>query len=159
MSVAHMSGDVAKYTREVNGIVPGYSGHVPRARDMYGESAVGGLRKMYLKRPEWDKRCLECGTRHSEVEKGTCKFWIRWMQEAKEAETEAQEASAVNAVAEPPKPKEAAPEVEPVVEATKPATEVLADAKVEQDPQYAPFMPHLRRKELDETSPEKENVV
>ena len=29
---------------EVNGIVPGYQGHVPRSRDQFGESAVGGLK-------------------------------------------------------------------------------------------------------------------
>ena len=43
MSNGHKSGDVAKYQKEVNGIVPGYAGHVPRARDQYGESHVGGL--------------------------------------------------------------------------------------------------------------------
>ena len=138
------------------------------------ESAVGGLRKMYLKRPEWDKRCLECGTRHSEVEKGTCKFWIRWMTEAEQAEAEAQAASVSSAPEQAEaEAKEAVPEVDPAVEAPKPAVEILGDAKVaeparpaaapapkaEAEPQFAPFMPHLRRRELNEMSPEKENVV
>ena len=45
MSVEHTSsGEVNKYRNEVKGIVPGYQGHVPRARDQFGESAVGGLK-------------------------------------------------------------------------------------------------------------------
>jgi hypothetical protein len=44
MSAQHTSaGEIYKYRNEVKGIVPGYQGHVPRARDQYGESAVGGL--------------------------------------------------------------------------------------------------------------------
>lgn len=31
------------YRAQANGVVPGYSGHVPRARDTFGSSAVGGL--------------------------------------------------------------------------------------------------------------------
>ena len=31
------------YTKESRGVVPGYQGHVPRARDTFGSSAVGGL--------------------------------------------------------------------------------------------------------------------
>jgi len=33
----------ADYKSQVNGIVPGYSGHVPRARDKYAASAHGGI--------------------------------------------------------------------------------------------------------------------
>lgn len=43
MSVDAVSHGVKKYRNEVGGIVPGYQGHVPRARDQFGESAVGGL--------------------------------------------------------------------------------------------------------------------
>ena len=43
MAIAHQSTEVPKYREEVKGIVPGYQGHVPRSRDQYGESAVGGL--------------------------------------------------------------------------------------------------------------------
>jgi len=60
MSNDHTSVDeVDKYRNEVNGIVPGYQGHVPRARDQYGESAVGGL-----KPTAW------AGTRHMGAAKG-----------------------------------------------------------------------------------------
>jgi len=31
------------YTKESRGVVPGYQGHVPRARDTFGSTAVGGL--------------------------------------------------------------------------------------------------------------------
>lgn len=44
MSVNAVSHNVSKYRNEVNGIVPGYQGHVPRSRDQFGESAVGGLK-------------------------------------------------------------------------------------------------------------------
>jgi hypothetical protein len=43
MAINAVSYDVAKYKHEVKGIVPGYGGHVPRSRDQFGESAVGGL--------------------------------------------------------------------------------------------------------------------
>jgi len=44
MALEHTSyGEVPPYRSEVKGIVPGYQGHVPRSRDQYGESAVGGL--------------------------------------------------------------------------------------------------------------------
>jgi len=43
MAMGHTSHSVSKYKREVNGIVPGYAGHVPRARDQFGESSHGGL--------------------------------------------------------------------------------------------------------------------
>mmetsp|Transcript_18392 Transcript_18392/g.37202 ORF Transcript_18392/g.37202 Transcript_18392/m.37202 type:complete len:220 (-) Transcript_18392:1266-1925(-) len=43
MAMGHTSHEVHKYKKEVNGIVPGYSGHVPRSRDQYGESSHGGL--------------------------------------------------------------------------------------------------------------------
>jgi hypothetical protein len=44
MSNAHNTkAEVSPYKRQVNGILPGYSGHVPRARDQFGESHVGGL--------------------------------------------------------------------------------------------------------------------
>ena len=43
MSLGHQSLEIHKYRSEVKGIVPGYAGHVPRARDQYGESAVGGM--------------------------------------------------------------------------------------------------------------------
>ena len=44
MSVNAVSHGVKKYRNEVNGIVPGYQGHVPRSRDQFGESHVGGLK-------------------------------------------------------------------------------------------------------------------
>jgi len=44
MALDHTSNVISPYKAEVKGIVPGYSGHVPRSRDQYGESAVGGLR-------------------------------------------------------------------------------------------------------------------
>lgn len=44
MSVDAVSHTVKKYRNEVGGIVPGYQGHVPRARDQFGESHVGGLK-------------------------------------------------------------------------------------------------------------------
>jgi len=44
MAANAVSYDVREYKEEVNGIVPGYAGHVPRARDQFGESAVGGLK-------------------------------------------------------------------------------------------------------------------
>lgn len=44
MSVDAVSHNVSKYRNEVGGIVPGYQGHVPRARDQFGESHVGGLK-------------------------------------------------------------------------------------------------------------------
>jgi len=44
MSNNPVSYQVREYKEEVNGIVPGYAGHVPRSRDQYGESAVGGLK-------------------------------------------------------------------------------------------------------------------
>merc|ERR1719198_2726285 len=30
------------YQKEANGIIPGYAGHIPRARDKYGGAAHGG---------------------------------------------------------------------------------------------------------------------
>jgi len=43
MAMGHTSHEVDKYRKQVNGIVPGYAGHVPRSRDQYGESSHGGL--------------------------------------------------------------------------------------------------------------------
>ena len=44
MSEQHSSAyEIAKHSAEVEGIVPGYTGHVPRARLAYGEAAIGGL--------------------------------------------------------------------------------------------------------------------
>jgi len=44
MSEQHSSAyEIAKHSDEVEGIVPGYTGHVPRARFAYGEAAIGGL--------------------------------------------------------------------------------------------------------------------
>jgi len=34
--------DIPDYAPQANGIIPGYSGHIPRARDKYGGSAHGG---------------------------------------------------------------------------------------------------------------------
>lgn len=34
--------DIPDYAPEANGIIPGYAGHIPRARDKYGGSAHGG---------------------------------------------------------------------------------------------------------------------
>lgn len=34
--------ELTDYQTESNGIVPGYAGHIPRARDKYGGAAVGG---------------------------------------------------------------------------------------------------------------------
>ena len=51
------------------------------------ESAVQGLRKAYLRR-EWESRCSFCGTRHSIVEKGSCKFWVAWQQAIKDKEAQ-----------------------------------------------------------------------
>ena len=36
-------GDAPLFKDSVNGIVPGYSGHVPGARDNYGQMHTGGL--------------------------------------------------------------------------------------------------------------------
>ena len=51
------------------------------------ESAVQGLRKVYLRR-EWDARCAECGLRHTDIEKGTCKFWKQFAQQTGAEEDE-----------------------------------------------------------------------
>ena len=141
------------------------------------ESAVGGLRKMYLKRPEWDKRCLECGTRHTEVEKGTCKFWRRWADEAKENEEAEAEVTKAVAVAKAQEGKaeeaaakeEAKEEAAAVDKATPPAAAGTAAAAAKEEaaaaaaaaaeqPSFVPFMPQLRRREMAEHSPEKENT-
>ena len=34
--------ELTDYQKESNGIVPGYAGHIPRARDKYGGAAIGG---------------------------------------------------------------------------------------------------------------------
>merc|ERR1719502_2539345 len=34
--------DIPDYAPQANGIIPGYAGHIPRARDKYGGSANGG---------------------------------------------------------------------------------------------------------------------
>jgi len=44
MACNPVSYNVREYKDEVKGIVPGYAGHVPRARDQFGESSVGGLK-------------------------------------------------------------------------------------------------------------------
>jgi hypothetical protein len=41
-TAAEIGGD-PDYKSQVNGIIPGYSGHVPRARDKYAGSALGGI--------------------------------------------------------------------------------------------------------------------
>ena len=45
VSKAHkgMHDATLDFRTAVRGIVPGYAGHVPRARDMYGEAASGGI--------------------------------------------------------------------------------------------------------------------
>jgi hypothetical protein len=47
------------------------------------ESAYAGLRKAYLPR-EWYPRCATCGLRHDVVEKGTCKYWVQYVENAQE---------------------------------------------------------------------------
>lgn len=91
------------------------------------ESACAGLRKMYVPR-EWDDRCVSCGTRHSTVEHGTCKFWKRWTEEAREREAEEARAK-VEAPTEPtPADAPPAPKAEAATEAK---AEVAAEAKAE----------------------------
>ena len=154
------------------------------------ESAVGGLRKMYLKRSDWDQRCLECGTRHTEVEKGTCKFWKRWAEDAKAneeneaatatataTEAAASDAASPAAAKQMVAPDAAAPlataeqaeaakpnaEVAPKPEAAEPEAVAKPEAVAEPEAaseqlSFTPFMPHLRRKEMAERSPNKENA-
>ena len=38
----NMLGALPDYAPEANGIIPGYAGHIPRARDKYGGAAHGG---------------------------------------------------------------------------------------------------------------------
>lgn len=47
------------------------------------EIAVAGLRKAYLPR-EWEPRCSVCGIRHTALETGTCKFWVKYAQQAQD---------------------------------------------------------------------------
>ena len=132
------------------------------------ESAAAGLRKMYLKRP-FDERCTTCGTRHHVVESGTCKFWVRWIAEAKEREEEEVKAKEVTdpeaaaAAKERRKAEEAkvweeeanaalkaVEEAERAAEGAVKVAETLkaaeAAAKLE-EPALIPFMPKLRERE------------
>jgi len=45
-TAAEINGD-ADYKTQVNGIVPGYAGHMPRSRDKYAGSAHGGIANPY----------------------------------------------------------------------------------------------------------------
>ena len=47
------------------------------------ESAVQGIRKCYMPR-DWQVRCTTCKMRHFDMEKGTCKFWVKFAAEALE---------------------------------------------------------------------------
>ena len=108
---------------------------LPREALLQCESAVQGLRKSYLPR-EWESRCSFCGLRHSAVEKGTCKFWVKWAAEAK-----------ANA--------EAKATARPKAEAAAMATAEAAAAQEEEhaaaadEPAFTPFMPQLRKPHID----------
>ena len=125
------------------------------------ESACAGLRKMYLPRT-WDDRCAFCSARHSIVEKGTCKFWIKWVEDAKAREAAEAAAKAEAAPAEAA-PKTAAKAEAPKAEARPPKAEVVKAVKhkaaevAEEEVPFVPFMPKLRQKEADEVTEDKEN--
>ena len=140
------------------------------------ESAVAGLRKIYLPR-NWAERCLECGTRHSVVESGTCKFWRRWTAEARDREA-AEAAGAPEAV-------EAAEAAEPVKMQAEESVGMSVDGgaeahcikgdrmpaavaegvevdapKAQADaPVFEPFMPKLRMQAARAAAEDKENVT
>jgi hypothetical protein len=128
---------------------------LPREALLQCESAVQGLRKSYLPR-EWESRCSFCGLRHSAVEKGTCKFWVKWAAEAKaNAEAMANAEAKANAEAAPNAEVEATPTARPKAEAAAVATaEGAAAQEVEHaaaadEPAFTPFMPQLRKPPID----------
>jgi hypothetical protein len=99
-------------------------------------SAAAGLRKSYLPR-SWNDRCLTCGTRHSTVENGTCKYWVRFAADAREREaaaaadaTPAKAAAVTAAVTAAVAAAEAAPPAEeavpPPAAAAPPAVEAAS---------------------------------
>jgi len=112
------------------------------------ESAVQGLRKNLLPR-EWNDRCLTCGTRHSDVERGTCKFWVAWSEKRKKRlEAEEKEVQGVT----PPATKNGAGTGWPAVpgaETVEAAVEApLPEAPTEpdDDDKFVPFLPSLKSK-------------
>lgn len=54
MASSHHAVEVAPYKEQsdVQGIVPGYQGHIPRSAHTYGETAVGGLLDKHPKRSQ-----------------------------------------------------------------------------------------------------------
>lgn len=67
MSLTHgSSSEVDPYKKAVNGIVPGYTGHVPRGRDTFGVSAVGGLEPS----PWANTRHMGAAVGHARTDKG-----------------------------------------------------------------------------------------
>ena len=103
------------------------------------ESAVQGLRKSYLSRM-WESRCLECGIRHSMIEKGSCKFWKAWANDAKQRVVEKQPLSVT---------------VRPVQdEGSAHATPVNNDSTSmdgAEDDTFTPFMPTLKSRCYSDT--------
>ena len=110
------------------------------------ESALAGLRKMYLPR-SWEDRCITCGTRHTMIEHGTCKFWVRWANEAREREA-AEKTEPAAAPAPPPKSKAPA-------EAKEEASAAGAGEEVE----FVPFLPKLQAAADLAAADDKENAA
>lgn len=121
------------------------------------ESATAGLRKMYLHRDLSD-RCSDCGTRHSSVESGTCKFWIKWAADARVRE-EAAVCVPVEAKAKSAPAAKAAPAVEAAqVSVAAAAVPNAAAASPESSDVIKPFMPRLRAIARESECADKENA-